>query len=110
MDIESVFKKYNDLTGDVQAAASLVLAEAMVAGCPTARASQSDKPMTVAQASDRYNIPKRTLYDACNARKLKHGRAGKAIRIKPSDLEQYLEGSEAAETALDWRLPSYSRR
>ena len=91
MNIESTYHRYLKLTGEASAAASLVLAEAMAGSQPARR----DEYMTVAQAAERYNLGKSTLYDACEAGKLKHSRAGKAIRLRPADLEQYLEGQES---------------
>lgn len=106
MNIEAAFKKYNDLTGDVAAAASLVLAEA-ISGRAAATPTTGDRPMTVAQAAERFNLPKRSIYNAVASGKLTHSRAGRAVRIKPSDLEQFLAGQE---TESDWQLPSYTRR
>ena len=53
-------------------------------------------PMTVAQASVRYLIPERTVYDLCNSGKMAHARIGSGrgrIRIRPSDFDAYLRSA-----------------
>lgn len=105
MDIESTYRRYLKLTGDPSAAASLVLAEAMSghAPKPEPHLRRPEARLTVAEASERFNIPKRTIQSACRSGKLPHSRTGRIIRLKPVDLELYLSG---VEMKSGWRLGS----
>lgn len=98
--ITNLFNEYHDLTGSAEAAATLVLAE--VQSCiPTAPSRQpileplpaNAEYLTVRQAAKKYNLGERTVY-----RLVEDGlpvtRAGRAIRIRPRDLEKRLADSE----------------
>ena len=56
----------------------------------------SDAPMTVKEASERYGIPERTIYALCKDGQLVHHRVGTGrgrILIKPADLDRHLQQS-----------------
>jgi excisionase family DNA binding protein len=46
-------------------------------------------PLTVQEAADLLNVSLRTVYRLTESGELPHQRIGKAIRIKPADLERY---------------------
>lgn len=54
--------------------------------------------LTVNQAAARFNIGRRTIYRLVERGELAHHRVGSAIRIRPSDLEAYLEGQTQSES------------
>ncbi|BBO34568.1 helix-turn-helix domain-containing protein [Lacipirellula parvula] len=104
MDIESTYRRDLKLTGDPSAAASLVLAEAMLGHAPKPEPHlQPQARITVAEASKMFNIPKRTIQSACRTGRLNHVRTGRIIRLKPADLELFLSG---VEMQSGWRLGS----
>jgi excisionase family DNA binding protein len=81
-------------TNDPGAAATLVLAEVNSAAQPIdLPAKTQPEYLTVKQAAKSYNLGERTIY-----RMVEDGlsvvRAGRAIRIKPRDLEKRLADSE----------------
>lgn len=104
MNVEALYTRYLALTSNPQAAASLVLAEAMAGSqLPPEPIRRPETRITVAEASERFGVPKRTLQTACRNGKLQHSRTGRVIRLKPRDLELFLSG---VETQSDWRLGS----
>jgi len=44
--------------------------------------AEADAPMTVAEASERFNLAKRTVYLLCEQGKLPHSKIGKVMRIR----------------------------
>lgn len=54
--------------------------------------------LTVNQAAARFNIGRRTIYRLVERGELNSHRVGSAIRIRPSDLEAYLEGQTQSES------------
>ena len=83
MNIEAAFKKYNDLTGDVQAAASLVLAEIMLQ-----EREPAGKDLSVNEAAEVMGVCRQTVYNLCASGNLKHRKVGRQIRIKRADLDR----------------------
>ena len=59
-----------------------------------------DGPLTVAQAAERFNLSKRTIYRMVDDG-LPHSRARNTIRIKPVDLTEYLETRNSEEILFD---------
>ena len=55
--------------------------------------------LKVKQAAALYNIGERTLYRLVERGELPHCRIGSAIRIKPVDLERYLEYQDQPQAA-----------
>jgi excisionase family DNA binding protein len=84
-DIAHIFLE-GELT-DENAAEIVAVALAML---DSTEATAVDKPLTVAEAAQRFNLSERTLYRLVEDG-LPHLKARGAIRIKPSDLASYLE-------------------
>jgi excisionase family DNA binding protein len=64
----------------------------------------SDAAMTVAEASEHYGIPERTIYALCKAGQLAHLRVGTGrgtIRIKPADLDRHLQQNRVETRSAD---------
>jgi excisionase family DNA binding protein len=74
--------------------------ETALAGC---LAACPPELLTVKQAAEVYGIGERTLYRLVERGELTHTRIGKTIRLKPSDLEQYLANpaNQSAESLFD---------
>jgi excisionase family DNA binding protein len=97
--IMKLYDAYLQSTGDANAAATLVLATVQAIAGPTVKTTSNEQPalrseyLTVKQAASKYNLGERTIY-----RMVSDGlpvvRAGKAIRIRPRDLEKRLADSE----------------
>ena len=67
-----------------------ILAECLAA-CPPEPESTASVLLTVKQAAARYNIGERTLYRLLEYGDLRNCGHGRSKRIKPADLERYLE-------------------
>jgi excisionase family DNA binding protein len=95
--LAALYEEWLAKTGEVTAAAMLVLAQVQASLGATPDCRPEEQPvgdyLTVRQAAKRYNLGERTIY-----RMVEDGlpvvRAGKAIRIKPRDLEKRLADSE----------------
>ena len=64
----------------------------------------SDAPMTVREASERYRIAERTIYALCKDGQLVHHRVGTGqgrILIKPADLDRHLQQSRVEARSTD---------
>lgn len=91
-DVAKLFGEYRELTGDAQAAASLVLAHtAIAANTREQPGTSASEYLTVKQAAREFNLSDRSLYRLTDL----HRRNGKSVRIKRSDLQAYLEGQES---------------
>ena len=55
--------------------------------------------ITVTQASERYGVPKQTLYSAVRERRLRHERLGASIWLRPEDVEEFARQWEPKEAA-----------
>ena len=80
--IEQLYARFFDLTREPLAASNLTLAAVIAA-------QQQEKPLTAKQAAERLAVSVDCIYDACERGQLAHRRVGRAIRIRPSDLEAY---------------------
>ncbi|HEX4144729.1 MAG TPA: helix-turn-helix domain-containing protein [Pirellulales bacterium] len=76
-----LFRRFKAETGDVQAAAMLTLAHALLGE------KQSSAPLTVKAAAERLGVSPDVVYSLCNSGQLKHRRVGRSIRIEASDLD-----------------------
>ncbi len=84
--VQQLYAKYLDLTeGDKAAAASLTLADVML----EERESPVPESLTVAEAAKRLHISPFTLYDLCARGEIIHHRVGRAIRLRPADIDEY---------------------
>lgn len=88
MNVETQYHHFLQLTQSPEAAATLVLASVQSGNAPV-----KAEYLTVKQAAEKLQISERSI-----ARMIDKGlpvaRVGKSVRIKPSDLDQYLEDSE----------------
>ena len=75
-----------------------ILAECLVA-CPSDQQPLDPVLLTVKQAAARYNMGERTLYRLLEHGELPNCGHGTSRRIKPSDLERYLEGPAQPQAA-----------
>lgn len=95
-EIVNLYHEYHSLAGSPDAAAMLVLAQVQSgeqAPPPQSRAQPGGDYLSVKQAAERYNLGERTVYRMVEDG-LSHVRAGRAIRIKPKDLDRWLADSE----------------
>jgi len=84
--VQQLYEKYLEMTeGDKAAAASLALADVMFAE-PESAIPES---LTVAEAAKRLHVSPNTVYDLCTRGEIKHHRVGRAIRLRPADIEEY---------------------
>jgi len=66
--------------------------------------NDSNAPMTVKEACERYGIPERTIYALCKAGQLAHLRVGTGrgtIRIRPADLDRHLQQNRVETQSAD---------
>ena len=119
--ISHLYEEWFAKTGDASAAATLVLAQVQAGDCgqqeingvmdaasvtlSKRESRRSTQPidavlLTVKQAAEHYNIGERTLYRLVKGGELPHHRIGSAIRIKPMELERYLEDQSRPQAAL----------
>lgn len=88
--IKALYDACLAMTGDPNAAATLVLAQVQ-SGQMGER--QQSEFLSVKEAAKKYNLGERTVY-----RMIENGlpvtRAGRAVRIKPKDLTKWLADSE----------------
>jgi excisionase family DNA binding protein len=68
-------------TGDVNAAATLVLAQV--------QSRASTEAMTVVDVAKRLGVSKETIYKLCNENVMPHCRVGRRISISPQQLAEY---------------------
>ncbi|MGA2035805.1 MAG: helix-turn-helix domain-containing protein [Thermoguttaceae bacterium] len=71
--------------GDKTAAASLALADVMF----EERESSIPDSLTVAEAAKRLRLAPNTVYDLCAQGEIIHHRVGRAIRLRPADIEEF---------------------
>ncbi len=84
--VQQLYAKYLELTqGDKAAAASLALADVML----EERESPVPESLTVAEAAKRLHVSPNTVYDLCARGEIIHHRVGRAIRLRPADIEEY---------------------
>jgi excisionase family DNA binding protein len=84
--VVSEYNKYLKLTdGDKAAAASLTLADVML----EERESPVPESLTVAEAAKGLHVNPGTVYDLCARGEIIHHRVGRAIRLRPADIEEY---------------------
>jgi excisionase family DNA binding protein len=82
--VEELYKRYVALTGDAQAAATLVLAHSNFDSQP----QPAEERLTVKEAAERLGIDPGTVYVMCREGRLPSQKVGKkSIRIKASDLD-----------------------
>ena len=85
-EVQQLCVKYLELTqGDKAAAASLALADVMF----EERESPIPESLTVAKAAKRLHVAPNTVYDLCARGEINHHRVGRAIRLRPADIEEY---------------------
>jgi len=85
--VQQLYGKYLELTqGDKAAAASLALADVML---EEERESPIPESLTVAEAAKRLHVSPNTVYDLCARGEIIHHRVGRAIRLRPADIEEY---------------------
>ncbi len=93
--IEQLYAGYLQVTGgDKTAAASLTLADAMLTKQP--EPPRGDAPLTVADVARRLGVSRRIAYELCKDGKLQAFRIGRAIRVKPEDLDAYIQSQNGA--------------
>lgn len=83
MNIKALFDQFRQTTDDLPAA--ILTLASVLQGEPDVR------PLTVKQAAQKLNVSIDTIYQLCEAGKLKHQRVGSGrgtIRIKPADLQR----------------------
>ena len=84
--VQQLYAKYLEMTeGDKAAAASLALANVMFEE-PESPVPES---FTVAEAAKRLHVSPNTVYDLCARGEINHHRVGRAIRLRPADIEEY---------------------
>jgi excisionase family DNA binding protein len=83
MNIESSFLHYQRLAGDSAAAAMLVLAEVLVDSRPP------QTPLAIGEVSSRLGVSRSMVYALISQGKLVACKIGRAIRIRPSDLDDF---------------------
>lgn len=92
--ITKLYKQYLEVTGDADAAATLVLAHV------TGR--QQTENLSVKEAAKQMGVSTATIYALCDSGQLRHRKIGRAIRIQPQDLRDYMDTTqhEAAPTSF----------
>lgn len=91
--IESTYAHFLALTGEPNAAALLTHAAALQA--PSSK--PTDAPLTVADAAAALGVSQRTVYDLCDAGRLRHSRIGRGrgcIRITRDAIAEFQHASE----------------
>ncbi len=84
--VQQLYEKYLEMTeGDKAAAASLALADVMF----EEREPAIPGALTVAEAAKRMNVSPDTMYGLCARGEIIHHRVGRAIRLRPADIEEY---------------------
>jgi excisionase family DNA binding protein len=84
--VKQLYATYLELTeGDKAAAASLALADVMF----EERESPVPESLTIAEAAKRLHIAPNTMYDLCARGEIIHHRVGRAIRLRPADIDEY---------------------
>jgi excisionase family DNA binding protein len=85
--VRQLYEKYLRMTeGDRAAAASLALADVMFG---EERELPIPESLTVAEAAKRLHISPNTVYDLCARGEIIHHRVGRAIRLRPEDIDEY---------------------
>jgi excisionase family DNA binding protein len=90
--IVALFSEYLNVTGgDHAAAASLVLADALIAKTPEPVIVEPEdcRSYTVKDAARRLNLSSKKVYQMCIAGELRCFKAGRAIRISTEEIERF---------------------
>jgi excisionase family DNA binding protein len=80
--IEDRYRHFLKLTGEPSAAATLVLAE-------TTAESKPENALTPKQAAGKLGVSVDLIYELCQSGKLRSQKIGRAVRIRPRDLDDY---------------------
>lgn len=97
-----LYGEYMQHTGDKAAAASLALADVLLANKEASAAGvPTDRPLSVAEAAKLMHVAPNTVYELCAKGGLAHHRIGRAIRIAPGDIDAFQ--AQAAKTARPGR-------
>ena len=84
--VQQLYANYLELTqGDKAAAGSLTLADVMF----EERESPIPESLTIAEAAKRLHVSSHTVYDLCARGEIIHHRVGRAIRLRPADIDEY---------------------
>lgn len=86
--IES-YRHYLKLTGEPMAAAILAVGERLADEKP-------ENALTPKQVAKRLGVSVGKIYELCDSGKLRSQKIGRAVRIRPRDLDDYQDGSRAA--------------
>jgi len=84
-----LYRQFYEETGDPVAASNLVLAHAMLN--PQV---EETKALKVSEAAKRLRISDKKVYQFCEEGRLRHHRIGNSIRIRPEDIEEFIQESE----------------
>jgi excisionase family DNA binding protein len=87
-DTLDLFGEFQSIVGDPTVASNLTLAHAML---------QQGKPeplLKVAEAAERLGVSRKKVCRLCKAGEIPYSWVGQTIRIKPSDLDAYLNQKE----------------
>jgi excisionase family DNA binding protein len=74
------------------------VAREILAACLATIEPGDDQPLTVSQAAEQFNVSKRTLYRLIESGDLSCQRIRNAIRIKPADLQRFLDHQSAPQS------------
>jgi excisionase family DNA binding protein len=87
---QSIKKLYDDYlmhTEDKAAAASLVMADVMLGG----KVREEPDSLTVKDVARRLGVSSRVAYELCQDGEIDAFKIGRTIRVKPTELEAYVE-------------------
>lgn len=84
MKLEATYRRYLALTGNEVAAAILAAAD-----------NQPENALTAKQAAAKLGVSADKVYELCASGKLRSQKVGRAVRIRPADLEHYCEDTAA---------------
>lgn len=88
--VEKLFTEYLHLTEqDRTAAASLALADVFLSTKPVTLQEDVERALSVQDAAKSLHVSPNTVYNLCIQGLLTHHRVGRAIRIRPLDIEEY---------------------
>ncbi|MGA2620617.1 MAG: helix-turn-helix domain-containing protein [Thermoguttaceae bacterium] len=81
--------------GDTTAASNLILA-GVLAKQPAQQSAPPDAPLTVKDVACRLRISGRVAYELLQGGQMPSFRVGRAIRVKPEDLDAYIDSQSGA--------------
>ena len=86
----ALYKRFEAETGDPVAASNLTLAHAMLQQHERLR----EQTLTAAEAAQRLKVSEKKVYRLCKDGVIPHHRVGRAIRIRPEDLDALSQPEE----------------